>query len=173
MIQHVSYLACKQQPTTPSAEHTLRVTETSTTIKDLIPYSRYSISVFAENTKLKGLPSQFLIETLPAEEIESEEISGVTVTPGTHAVNIELSPKCEKIRGQLVVNTTVICTNEWCKNQNRTPKTTNHYVSNQIITLDKLTPFSDYSLDLIFCRNYTNCEGSTKRQTFRTKPTSN
>ncbi|CAH1363932.1 unnamed protein product, partial [Tenebrio molitor] len=169
--RHVSYLACKQQPTTPSAEHTLRVTETSTTIKDLIPYSIYSICVFAENTKLKGLPSQFLIETLPAEEIESEEISGVTVTPGTYGVIIELSPNCEKIRGQLVVNTTVICTNEWCKNQNRTPKTTNHYVSNQIITLDKLTPFSDYSLDLIFCRNYTNCEGSTKRQTFRTKPT--
>jgi hypothetical protein len=173
MIQHVSYLACKQHPKTPSTEHTLRVTETSTTIKDLIPYSRYSISVFAENTKLKGLPSQFLIETLPAEEIESEEISGVTVTPGTHAVNIELSPKCEKIRGQLVVNTTVICTNEWCKNQNRTPKTTNHYVSNQIIRLDKLTPFSDYSLDLIFCRNYTNCEGNAKKETFRTKPTGN
>jgi hypothetical protein len=73
--------------------------------------------VFAENTKLKGLPSEFLEETLPADEIESEEISGVTVTPGTHAVNIELSRNCEKIRGQLVVNTTVICTNEWCKYQ--------------------------------------------------------
>jgi hypothetical protein len=105
----VSYVACKQFPTTPSTEHTLRVTETSTTIKDLIPYSRYSISVFAENTKLKGLPSEFLEETLAAEEIESEEISEVTVTPGTHGVNIELSPNCEKIRGQLVVNTTVIC----------------------------------------------------------------
>jgi hypothetical protein len=129
--------------------------------------------VFAGNTKLKGLPSEFLEETLAAEEIESEEISEVTVTPGTHGVNIELSRNCEKIRGQLVVNTTVICTNEWCKNQNRTPKTTNHYVSDDIITLDGLTPFSDYSLDLIFCRNYTNCEGNAKKETFRTKPTSN
>ncbi|KAH0808960.1 hypothetical protein GEV33_013831 [Tenebrio molitor] len=169
-VSHVSYVACKQLPTTPSTERTLRVTETSTTIKDLIPYSKYLFSVFAENTKFKGLPSEFLEETLAAEEIESEEISEVTVTPGTHGVNIELSPICEKIRGQLVVNTTVICDNEWCKNQNRT-KTTNHYVSNEIITLDKLTPFSDYSLDLIFCRNYTNCEGSIKKETFRTKPT--
>ncbi|XP_068897747.1 receptor-type tyrosine-protein phosphatase U-like isoform X5 [Tenebrio molitor] len=169
--RHVSHLACKQQPTTPSAEHTLRVTETSTTIKDLIPYSRYSISVFTENTKLKGLPSEFLEETLPADEIAFEEIPEVTVTPGTRGVNIKLSRNCEKIRGQFVVNTTVICINEWCKNQNRTPKTTNHYVSDQIITLDELTPFSDYSLDLIFCRSYTNCEGNIKRETFRTKPT--
>jgi hypothetical protein len=70
-----------------------------------------------------------------------------------------------------VVNTTVICTNEWCKNQNKIAKTTNRYVSNDMITLQGLTPFSNYSLDLTFCRNYTNCEGSTKRQTFRTKPT--
>jgi hypothetical protein len=169
----VSYVACKQFPTTPSTEHTLRVTETSTTIKDLIPYSKYSFSVFAENTKLKGLPSEFLEETLPADEIKSEEIPEVTVTPGMRGVNIQFLHNCEKIRGQLVVTTTVICANEWCKNQNRTPKTTNHYVSNQIITLDKLTPFSDYSLDLIFCRNYTNCEGNAKKETFRTKPTGN
>jgi hypothetical protein len=171
----VAYLACEQHPTTPSAEQTLRFTETSTTIKDLIPYSTYSISVFAENTKLKGLPSEFLKDTLPADEIESEEIAEVTVTPDTYEVNIELSrtSNCEKIRGQLVVNMTVICTNEWCKNQNRTPKTTKHFVSDDIITLDGLTPFSDYSLNLIFCRNYTNCEGNIKKETFRTKPTSN
>ncbi|KAJ3625200.1 hypothetical protein MTP99_018762 [Tenebrio molitor] len=76
-MQHVSYLACKQQPTTPLAERTLRVTETSTIIKDLIPYSKYSFSVFAENTKLKGLPSEFLEDTLATDEIESEEIPEV------------------------------------------------------------------------------------------------
>jgi hypothetical protein len=148
------------------------VTETSTTIKDLIPYSKYWFSVFAENTKLKGRPSQFLVETLPADEIESEEIPEVAVTPGIPGVNIQLSRNCDKIRGQLVVKTTVTCINEWCKNQNRTRKTTNHYMSDQIITLDELTPFSDYNLVLTFCRNYTNCEGDTKTQTFRTKPTS-
>jgi hypothetical protein len=107
-MQHVSYLACKQQPTTPLAERTLRVTETSTIIKDLIPYSKYSFSVFAENTKLKGLPSEFLEDTLATDEIESEEIPEVTVNPGVRGVNIKLSRNCEKIQGQLVVKTTVI-----------------------------------------------------------------
>jgi hypothetical protein len=166
----VSYLACKQNATTPSAEHTLKVTATSTTIKDLVPYSKYSLSVFAENTKLKGLPAEFLEETLPADEIESEEISEMTVTPDMRWVNIKLSRNCDKIRGQLVMKMTVICTNKWCKNQNRT-KTTTVSDQNQIITLDGLTSFSKYSLDLTFCRDSMNCKGDTKRQTFRTKPT--
>ncbi|KAJ3636464.1 hypothetical protein MTP99_000011 [Tenebrio molitor] len=71
------FLSCKQ-PTNRSAEHTLNVTETSITIKDLLSCSIYKFTVFAENTKLKGLPLQLSVGTLPE----------VTVFPSMPMLNI-------------------------------------------------------------------------------------
>jgi hypothetical protein len=152
-------LSC-ELATNRSTEHTLNVTETSTTIKHLIPYSRYWISVFAENTKLKGLLSQFSVRTLPE----------VTVFPSMRGVNITLSNNCNKIRQVTLI---AICTNEWCRNQNRAPKRTKYYY-NHTITKNGLTPFSDYSADLIFCDFFNHDRDEyTTRKNFRTKPTSN
>jgi hypothetical protein len=134
------------------------VTETSVTIQDLLSCSLYKFTVFAENTKLKGLPLQFFAGTLPE----------VTVFPRMRGVNITLSDQCNSIR-VLVKTVVMICTNEWCRNQNRAYKRTNYYYDD-IITINGLTPFSDYSADLIFDDDTGDY---TTRKNFRTKPTSN
>jgi hypothetical protein len=156
-------LWCKQ-PTNRSGEHTLNVTETSITIKDLLSFSIYRFTVFAENTKLKGLPLQFLVETLPE----------VTVFPSVRGVNITLSNNCNRIKPFIETSVIIFCTSQWCRNQNRAPKRMNTYY-NDIIT-NGLTPFSDYSADLIFYGSqeygYESREYIT-RKNFRTKPTSN
>jgi hypothetical protein len=155
------HLSCKQ-PTNRSAEHTLNVTETSITIKDLLSYSIYNFTVFAENTKLKGHPLQFFAGTLPE----------VTVFPRMRGVNIRLSDQCNSIR-VLVKTVVMICTNEWCRNHNKAPKRMNFY-DNDRITINGLTPFSDYIADLTFHDFFTYDTGEhTMRKNFRTKPTSN
>jgi hypothetical protein len=156
-----SWFSC-EEPTNRSAEHTLNVTETSITIKYLLSYSLYEFTVFAENTKFKGLPSQFLVRTLPE----------VTVFPSMRGVNITLSNNCNGI-GVSVKTIVIICTSEWCRNQNTAPITIDDYYGN-IITINGLTPFSDYSADLAFYGflKY-NEEIYTTSKNFRTKPTSN
>jgi hypothetical protein len=136
------------------------VTETSITIKDLLSYSIYKFTVFAENTKLKGLPLQLLVETLPE----------VTVFPSMGGANITVSNNCNRIRVH-VQSIVITCTNDWCRNQNRASKITNSYYDD-IITINGLTPFSDYSV--IFYGLFGNhTEIYTTRKNFRTKPTSN
>jgi hypothetical protein len=138
------------------------VNETSITRKDLLSCSIYKFTVFAENTKFKGLPSQFLVRTLP----------DVTVFPSMRGVNITLSNNCNGI-GVSVKTIVIICTSEWCRNQNTAPITIDDYYGN-IITINGLIPFSDYSADLIF--HGFSVDYNTKhhtRKNFRTKPTSN
>ncbi|XP_068893062.1 receptor-type tyrosine-protein phosphatase kappa-like isoform X6 [Tenebrio molitor] len=149
-----------EQPTNRFAEHTLIVNETSITRKDLLSCSIYKFTVFAENTKFKGLPSQFLVRTLP----------DVTVFPSMRGVNITLSNNCNGI-GVSVKPIVIICTSEWCRNQNTAPITIDDYYGN-IITMNGLTPFSDYRADLAFYvfLKY-NEEIYTTSRNFRTKPT--
>jgi hypothetical protein len=139
------------------------VNETSITIKDLLSCSIYEFTVFAENTKLKGLPLQLLVGTLPK----------VTVFPSMRGVNITLSNNCNGIKVFMEM-IDIICTNEWCRNQNRAPKRTNP--DYDTITISGLTPFSDYRADLrvgAFFMDWHYLEAYIKRKNFRTKPTSN
>jgi hypothetical protein len=161
-----SSIACNVQSKNPSTVNSLKVKSTSVTIADLIPYSQYRFSVFAANGKFEGPPVVLWEATLAANEIKSDEIPDARVTPGVRGVIIDFSSNCSKIRGPLVVTSTAICTNEWCKKQNRNVKTMK---ASQEMVLNGLIPFSNYSLDLTFCRNYTNCESGAKRQTFTTK----
>jgi hypothetical protein len=153
-------LSCKQ-PTNRSAEHTLNVTETSITIKDLLSYSIYNFTVFAENTKFKGLPSQLSVTTLPE----------VTVFPSIRGVDITLSGSCNRTK-VFLPKIVIICTNEWCRNQTTAPITIDDYYGN-IITINELTPFSDYSADLTFNKYFEDYTEYHTRKNFRTKPTSN
>lgn len=121
----------------------------------LKPYSEYQLNVSAANNKLAGPPKTITFKTLFSNKISEEEFPNVTFTEGNNYTTIALRPaECQKRMGPISLNVLYHCTDVWCK-----PNQTSAYfeIKNDSVNLESLTPFSQYELQLQFCRNKTLC----------------
>ncbi|XP_063908361.1 receptor-type tyrosine-protein phosphatase T-like isoform X4 [Zophobas morio] len=165
--QHISYVGCNFPSAEPPTKSRRETTDTSITITELIPYSLYNFSVFAVNTKFNGPPVSQTTITPSSETIQPKETPTIVDINTTHvSANIVLSKiKCEDIRGPLTVEMKTTCTSEWCQGKSREPRTDQKTFPNEaILGVMQLEPFSEYDLELKFCRGTESCSVPQKKK---------
>ncbi|XP_063908384.1 uncharacterized protein LOC135126334 isoform X6 [Zophobas morio] len=147
----IKYLACDAAPTNLE-ETTKTSTKPSITLSNLNPYTLYSISVKARNTKLSGLEETVEQNTPQSATIRDQEIPKASLKKtNSRSVEIEFSGvSCSNLGGPLQVVTTAICLTDWCKHQSVSNSFT--YPQHKTLTLSGLAPFTNYQLKLGFHR---------------------
>ncbi|XP_063908539.1 uncharacterized protein LOC135126421 [Zophobas morio] len=147
----MKYLACDAAPT-HFEELTKISTDQSLTLSNLNPYTLYSISVKARNTKLSGLEEKVEQNTPQSDTIRDQEIPEVSLKKqNSCSVEIQFSSvPCSNLRGPLGVVATAICLTDRCKDQNVSNSFI--YLLHKTFTLSGLAPFTNYQLKLEFHR---------------------
>ncbi|KAJ3647439.1 hypothetical protein Zmor_019317 [Zophobas morio] len=148
----IKYLTCDAAPT-----HLEELTEISTdpsiTLSNLNPYTLYSISVKARNTKLSGLEEKVEQNTPQSDTIRDQEIPKASLKKtNSRSVEFEFSSvPCSNLGGPIEVVTNAVCLTVWCKDQNVSNSFT--YPQHKTLTLNSLAPFTNYQLTFGFHRN--------------------
>ena len=168
-------MGCNFASSEPPTKSRRETTDTFIKITDLIPFSSYEFTVFAFNTKFSGPPVSQNVTTLSSDTIQPKETPTIVGINTTHeSVNIVLSKiKCENIRGLLIVEITTTCTSKWCQGKNREPRIDQRTLPNEaFLGVMQLEPFSEYDLELKFCRGTESCSAPQKKK-FKTMTSGN
>ncbi|GLV36278.1 Leukocyte-antigen-related-like [Carabus blaptoides fortunei] len=129
-------------------------------ISNLHPYARYKVSVIAV-TVANGTEISEIFGTLSSNGVSDLELpSNVTVDSYSKQVNLKwIRPTCANILGPLRYNILITCIHDpWCDQV--TPVTREFDAFNNYVSVDTLTPFTNYTLELRASRNGTVSEQS-------------
>ncbi|XP_063908386.1 receptor-type tyrosine-protein phosphatase delta-like [Zophobas morio] len=153
---------------TSNEEITKTTTNSSITLSNLNPGTRYSISVKARNAKFAGQEETAERYIPESSIIRDHEIPTVSLKQTSNrSIEISFSNiSCSKLGGPLHVVTTATCLTDWCKDED---------VSNGFLypwsnsyTLSSLSPFTTYQLKIKFRRSASS--KIVTFGTFQTKP---
>lgn len=170
VFQRFASLSCNYMSSNQKFKSKLTTETTFAKIENLTPYSNYSISIFAVNSKFQGFSEVIFVATTALNRIENYEVPTIhNITTSHVAANIKFSEiHCDKMRGPLFSLVNYTCTKAWCSNSSR-------YLNNfkNSVELKDLQPFMNYKLQITFYRNVSGHYDETKySEQFKTKPTS-
>nr|XP_023011994.1 receptor-type tyrosine-protein phosphatase F-like [Leptinotarsa decemlineata] len=143
--------------------------ETSFTIYNLKAYSQYQIVIYAVTRA--GAGDEF-VKNMETDELDyitdNEKLAIESHNEFSNSVTIELTKiSCEDLRGNIYIQQNATCSHEWC-----TEKKSNlniFFVTSPFITLDGLSAYSNYTVEMSMSRNRTSWIDIGKVD-FQTKP---
>ncbi|XP_064211634.1 receptor-type tyrosine-protein phosphatase kappa isoform X2 [Tribolium castaneum] len=170
--QRVSSLACNQSFSAPTSKNTFTTTGDSTRIQKLTPYSNYSISVFVTNSKFKGPPQIKHESTMSSNIIKMNEVPKISEIKTSHyRARIMFSEtRCDEMNGPLWYQMAYNCTSPWCLTTIINTFTIKYDREKNYYDLHDLKAFTNYKLQIKYCRNKNCANYVSEYSEFKTKP---